>query len=36
MLAMCIDWSKKMKYSDMMDLDILSSEIKDWNLKQKL
>ena len=36
MLAMCIDWSKKMKYSDMMDLDISLSEIKDWNLKQKL
>ena len=34
MIAMCIDWSKKVKYVDMLELNILSSEYKDWNLKQ--
>ena len=28
MIAMCIDWSKKVKYVDMLELNILSSEYK--------
>ena len=34
MKASCINWSKKMKYSDMLDLSIMNKEYKEWNLKQ--
>ena len=33
MMASCINWSKKMKYSDMLDLSIMNKEYKEWNLK---